>query len=198
MGARRRFFPMSDEAAARAPASAGEVFRVFTRLALQGFGGVLPVAQRVLVDQQRWLTREQFVETLALGQVLPGPNIVNMALIIGDRHFGLRGALAALGGLMLAPLAVVLLLAALYGQLHQVPAVAGALRGMGAVAAGLVVGTAVRMLPTLRHNALGLPAAAALVLAATLAIAWWRVSLVWVVLALGAVSMGWAARRLRR
>jgi chromate transporter len=83
---------------------------------------VLPVAQRVLVEQQRWLSREQFVETLSLGQVLPGPNIVNMALMIGDRFFGLRGALAALGGLLTAPLLIVLVLAALYGQLSGVPA----------------------------------------------------------------------------
>ncbi len=189
---------MADKAAARVPASAGELFRVFTRLALQGFGGVLPVAQRVLVDRERWLTREQFVETLALGQVLPGPNIVNMALMIGDRFFGLRGALAALGGLMLAPLAIVLALAALYGQLSSVPAVAGALRGMGAVSAGLVVGTALRLLPTLRGSVLGLPVAAALMLGSTLAIAGWRLPLVWVVLGLGAASMAWAAYRLRR
>jgi len=127
----------------RSPATPAELFRVFNHLALQGFGGVLPVAQRVLVEQQRWLSREQFVETLSLGQVLPGPNIVNMALMIGDRFFGLRGALAALGGLLTAPLLIVLALAALYGQLSSVPAVAGALRGMGAVSAGLIVGTAI-------------------------------------------------------
>jgi chromate transporter len=119
---------------------------------LQGFGGVLPVAQRVLVEQQRWLSREQFVETLSLGQVLPGPNIVNMALMIGDRFFGLRGALAALGGLLTAPLLIVLALAALYGQLSSVPAVAGALRGMGAVSAGLIVATALKVMPTLRKS----------------------------------------------
>jgi chromate transporter len=71
-----------------APASPGELFRVFTRLAMQGFGGVLPVAQRTLVDQEGWLDREQFLELLSVSQILPGPNIVNMALILGDRHFG--------------------------------------------------------------------------------------------------------------
>jgi hypothetical protein len=74
-----------------------ELFRAFNRLALQGFGGVLPVAQRELVERQRWLSREQFVETLSLGQVLPGPNIVNLALMIGDRFFGLRGAIGLAG-----------------------------------------------------------------------------------------------------
>ena len=182
----------------RVPGSPAEMFLVFNRLALQGFGGVLPVAQRVLVEQQRWLSREQFVETLSLGQVLPGPNIVNMALMIGDRFFGLRGAAAALGGLLTAPMLIVLTLAALYGQLSELPAVAGALRGMGAVSAGLIISTALKVMPTLKTNVLGVPLAAAFVLATALAIGWWRVPLVWVVLGLGALSMGLAARKLRR
>ena len=180
------------------PRSPGELFRAFNALALQGFGGVLPVAQRVLVEQRRWLTREQFVETLSLGQILPGPNIVNMALMIGDRFFGLRGAMAALGGLMCAPLIIVLLLAALYGQLAAIPAVAGALRGMGAVAAGLVIATALKLMPTLKTSALGRPLAFGLVLVSALAIGWWRVPLVWVVLGLGGLSMAIAAWRLGR
>ena len=72
-------------AAPARPESAGELFRVFTQLAMQGFGGVLPVAQRMLVERQRWLDRAQFLELLSVAQVLPGPNIINMALIFGDR-----------------------------------------------------------------------------------------------------------------
>ena len=190
---------MADDAAQppRQPRDAAELFRVFNALALQGFGGVLPVAQRVLVEQQQWLSREQFVETLSMGQVLPGPNIINVALMIGDRFFGLRGALAALAGLLAAPLVIVLLLAALYAQLASIPAVAGALRGMGAVAAGLVVATAVKLAPTLRRNPLGPAAAAAWVLATALAIAAWRLPLVWVVLGLGLPAVLLAAWRLR-
>ena len=182
----------------RAPASPRELFRVFNGLALQGFGGVLAVAQRELVERQRWLTRAQFLEILSISQVLPGPNIVNMALFIGDRFFGLRGALAAMAGLLAVPLLIVLALAALYGQLSSLPRVAGALRGMGAVSAGLVLATAFKLMPTLKHNALGLPTAAAMVLLSALAIGWWRVPLVWVVLGLGAVSMALAAWRLPR
>jgi chromate transporter len=182
----------------RMPASPGELFRAFNALALQGFGGVLPVAQRVLVEQRRWLTREQFVEVLSLGQVLPGPNIVNMALMIGDRFFGLRGAAAALLGLLCAPLLIVLLLAALYGQLAGVPAVAGTLRGMGAVSAGLIIATALKLMPTLKSHPLGWPLAGLMVLLSALAIGWWRLPLAWVVLALGAVSMALAAWRMPR
>ena len=121
-----------------APASPRELFSVFNRLALQGFGGVLPIAQRELVERRRWLTKEQFVEMLSVSQVLPGPNVVNLALMFGDRAFGLRGAVAALAGMLLVPMLVVLVLTVLYAQFAQIPAVTGALRGMGAVAAGPV------------------------------------------------------------
>ena len=183
--------------APRAPGSPREIFLAFNRLALQGFGGVLPVAQRELVERQRWLTKEQFVETLAVSHVLPGPNVVNLALIIGDRAFGLRGAFAALAGLLLAPLAVVLVLAALYGRFDQLPAVSGALRGMGAVAAGLVFATGLKLLGTLRRNAMGWPLGLAFGALTFVAIAWWRVSLAWVIFGLGAVAVAIVWRRLQ-
>jgi chromate transporter len=189
--------PEPDDPPLQVPASPAEMFWVFNALALQGFGGVLPVAQRELVERHRWLSREQFVETLSVGQVLPGPNIVNMALMIGDRFFGLRGALASLAGLLCAPLLIVLILAALYGRLSSLPAVAGALRGMGAVAAGLIVSTALKSLPTVRRNPLGTTLAGVLVLISALAIGGFRVPLVWVVLGLGAVAVTLAAWRLR-
>src|SRR6476469_8229496 len=110
-----------DDEAPRKPHSPGEMFRVFNRLALQGFGGVLPIAQRELVERERWLTREQFVELLAVAQVLPGPNVVNLSLMFGDRAFGWRGGLAALGGMLAAPLAVVLALTMVYARFAQHP-----------------------------------------------------------------------------
>ena len=82
-------------------------------LALQGFGGVLAVVQRELVEKKRWLTADEFLEDWAVAQVLPGPNVVNLAVMIGDRHFGLRGAAAAFAGLLAAPLVVVMVLAVL-------------------------------------------------------------------------------------
>ena len=82
------------------PSSPRALFMAFNALALQGFGGVLPVAQRELVERRNWLTKDEFVEMLAISQVLPGPNVVNLALMFGDRAFGWRGAMAALGGML--------------------------------------------------------------------------------------------------
>ena len=184
-------------AALRRPADCTELFRAFNRPALQGFGGVLPVAHRELVERQRWLSPQQFVELLTLGQVLPGPNIINMAIVIGDRFFGWRGALSACAGLLLVPLFIVLGLAIAYQQQAAHPAVAGALRGMGAVAAGLIVATGWKLAGTLRSNPLGLPACVAIGLGTLALVGGLRWPMVWVVLGLGGLGMALAWWRLR-
>ena len=183
---------------ARQPSSASELFRVFNRLALQGFGGVLPIAHRELVERERWLSPKQFVDLLALGQVLPGPNIINMALIFGDRHFGWRGALAAVGGLLAVPMGIVLLVATLYQQVASHPLAAGALRGMGVVAAGLVIATALKLGSTLAANPLGRPACYAIGAATLALVGGLRWPLAWVVLGLGGAAMAVAWWRIRR
>ena len=185
-----------DEARPR-PASLGELFFAFNRLALQGFGGVLPVAQRELVERLGWVTRAEFIEVLSLGQVLPGPNVVNLALMLGDRFFGLRGALAALGGMLAAPLVIVLVLTAAYAELAGIAVVAGALRGMGAVAAGLILATAIRLMSTLRASLVGPWLAAAFVVVTFVTIAIVRLPLIWVVIGLGGVAIAIAWWQLR-
>jgi chromate transporter len=185
-----------DDESPRSPASPGEIFRVCTRLALQGFGGVLPIAQRELVERERWLTREQFLELLAVAQVLPGPNVVNLSLMFGDRAFGWRGGLAALGGMLLLPLAVVLVLTVGYTRYASHPVVAGALRGMGAAAAGLIFSTGVKLLPALRRNVLGQAAAFAFVALMFVGIALAGVPLIWMLAVLGIVAYALAWRKL--
>ena len=179
------------------PSSKKELFVAFTLLALQGFGGVLAVAQRVLCEQKRWLTREQFVDILAVAQVLPGPNVCNVALMIGDRFFGWRGAFAALAGMMAVPLVIVLMLTAVYAQYALNPAVSGALRGMGAVSAGLIVGTGLKLVGALRSNPMPLPVCGGFLVAAFAAVALLRWPLVWVILALGVAACAYAWMRLR-
>lgn len=181
----------------RRPASLGEMFRVFNRLSMQGFGGVLPIAQRELVERERWLTRDEFLELLVICQVLPGPNIVTLAMMVGDRYFGLRGVLTALAGMLAVPTAIVLVLAALYAEFANHPVVSGALRGMGAVAAGLVLSTAFKLGSGLRRNILGLPLGLALGALTFVLIAVLRLPLVAVLATLGPLSVLLAWRKLR-
>ncbi|MGQ3054597.1 MAG: chromate transporter [Roseateles sp.] len=171
------------------PASLTALFLAFTRLALQGFGGVLAVAQRELVERLGWLSKEEFVETLAVAQVLPGPNVVNLSMMIGDRFFGLRGALAALAGMLAAPAFVVLGLAIAYGELARHPMAVNALRGMGAVSAGLILATGIKLLPALATNPLGRALAFGLAVLAFVLIGLLRWPLVGVLALLGGGGM---------
>ena len=125
--------------------SPSELFRTFAEMSLYGFGGVMPWARRMLVERRRWLDDREFAELLAIGQILPGPNICNMAVIVGYRHAGWRGSLACAAGLLSAPFVIVLMLGALYHRFGALPAVQGALRGMMAVAAGLVLMTGIKL-----------------------------------------------------
>ena len=189
---------MSDAAPGRPrPASPRDLFVGFTTLALQGFGGVLPVAQQTLCERKRWLTREEFLEMLAVAQVLPGPNICNLALMVGDRFFGWRGAAAALLGMMLVPMLVVLTVAAIYTSFSTDPMVAGALRGMGAVSAGLIAGTGIKLAASLGRNPLGLLRSVSFAAVAFVTVAWLRAPLVFVLLLLGGLAgaLAWVALR---
>ncbi|MFG6489477.1 chromate transporter [Roseateles sp. BYS78W] len=179
------------------PESLTDLYVAFSRLALQGFGGVLAVAQRELVERLAWMSREEFVETLAIAQVLPGPNVVNLSMMVGDRFFGTRGAMVALAGMLSLPAVIVLLLAVAYGELRNYPVAADALRGMGAVAAGLVLATGFKLLPALKKNPLGPPAAFGLALAAFVLIGLLRWPLITVLAIVGGGGMALAWWKLK-
>lgn len=185
-------------ASSRGPRSCWALFAAFSWMSLQGFGGVMAVVQRELVERHGWLSAEEFLEDWAVAQVMPGPNVCNLALAFGDRSFGWRGAAAALGGLLAMPLLLLLALATLHAQLAQHAAVAGALRGMGAVAAGLIAGTALKLAAGLRRHPLGAPVAALLALLTFAGVALARWPLHAIVLGLGGLACAWTWRQLRR
>jgi chromate transporter len=179
------------------PQSPGDLFFSFTVLALQGFGGVLAVAQRELVERKRWMTNEEFVEEWSVAQIMPGPNIINLSIMIGSRYFGLRGAVAAVLGMLTAPMLVVLLIALLYARFADHAGVAGALRGMGAVAAGLIIAVGLKLFPALRNNALGLGTCIVFGLLCFVTIAVLRWPLAYVLLGLGSLACVAAYRKLQ-
>jgi chromate transporter len=178
------------------PTSLSDLFWSFTHLALQGFGGVLAVVQRELVEKKKWLTREEFLEDWAVAQILPGPNVVNLCLMIGDRYFGLRGAMVALAGILTFPLVLALILAAMFAGIAEVPGVQGALRGMGAVAAGLIAATGLKLIGALQKNVMGMLACGAFAAMTFVAVAVLRLPLAWVLLGVGTLACAWAYRQL--
>ena len=181
-------YPVDDSPSRPQPRSPADLFWSFTWLALQGFGGVLAVVQRELVEKKRWMTDEEFVEDWAVAQIMPGPNVVNLSIMIGERYFGWRGAVAALAGMLTFPLILVLAVAVVYAQFASQPAVAGALRGMGAVAAGLIAGMGLKLSSTLRKHPLGLAVCVGLVALTVIAMAVLRWPLFWTLPSVGLLA----------
>jgi chromate transporter len=174
------------------PPGIEEIFFAFAMMAVVGFGGVLPWARRMLVEQRRWLTAEEFTEILSLGQFLPGGNIVNVSIVVGQRFHRVAGSLAALLGLLAAPVAIVLALGGLYLRYGQHPMVQGGLHGTTVAATGLVLSMAVKMaIPLFRRDkpvslavaavtfavvglgGLSLPLALIILVPISVALAWW-------------------------
>ena len=136
---------MTVETANHPPPNAREMFLAFLGVGLSGFGGVLPFARRMLVERRGWMTEVDFTETLALCQSLPGPNIVNLSVVVGSRHAGAKGALACLTGLIGAPVAIVIVLAMLNDRFGAIGRAPDMLLGLGAAAAGLVAATVAKI-----------------------------------------------------
>ena len=122
-----------------------ELFGCFLEMAMSGFGGVLAWAHRSLVERRGWLSEREFGALLGLAQMLPGGNIVNLAVLVGLRYYGLRGVLVALGGLLLAPFTLLLLLGALVNNPGVGEIARLALRGAAPVVAGMLLTTAIKM-----------------------------------------------------
>ena len=155
------------------PRTLTELFLGFLSIGARSFGGVLPWAHRVMVEERRWLAPADFAETIGLCQFLPGPNIGNASIVLGKRWFGVRGALVAFLGLVALPFVWVLALGALYADYAAVPLVKGIVTGVGASGAGLFIGTAIKLGRVIARK----PAALAIIAACFLAAGVLRLSL---------------------
>ncbi|CAI0918996.1 chromate transporter, chromate ion transporter (CHR) family [Serratia fonticola] len=173
------------------PPSNTQLFTGFLMLGLIGFGGVLPLARSMLVEQRRWLTAEQFTELLGLCQFLPGGNVINLSVAVGMEFRGLRGALSALLGLICAPTAIVVGLGVIYARYQDDAHVQHVFAGLAAAAAGLLLSTALKMLLPLWGKWLPL----AIVAIALVAIAWLRLPLLPIMLVLAPLSILLAWRK---
>jgi chromate transporter len=126
-----------------------ELFYSFARLTLHAFGSMLFWLRRMLVEQKRWLTEQEFVEMVALAQIMPGVNGMNIVVMVGHRYAGWKGAMAAISGFVGAPVVIVIGLGMLYEQFGAVPLVKNALTGMSSIAVGLLIATGGSLMKTL-------------------------------------------------
>jgi chromate transporter len=171
--------------------SLSELFIAFATISLSGFGGVLAWSRRMLVEERKWLTPEQFNETYALCAFLPGGNILNFSVILGLRFHGAPGAIAAAAGLMGPPLFLVLCIGALYAHYGDLPVLRHMLTGIASAAAGLMMATVAKMaLPLFRSGAITGPAIA-LATFASIGVLHWPLPLVLAVIVPVSIAVAW-------
>jgi chromate transporter len=125
--------------------SLSELFRALVLVSISGFGGALPWARRTIVERKRWMTTEEFNETFALSQFLPGPNVINFSVVFGSRFGGPAGAAVALAGLLGPPLMIVTVLAILYERFGGLQTLSRILAGITAAAVGLLIAVVAKM-----------------------------------------------------
>lgn len=145
--------------------SLGELFFACSRVGLAGYGGVLPLLRHLLVEDRRLMSGADFNALLGLCQFLPGSNVVNLAVCVGARFHGARGALVTTAGLLWGPFILMMLLATAYEQWGERAIVQDMLRGIAAAGAGLLFATAFKMARNIQERLIYLPFAA-LILAA--------------------------------
>jgi chromate transporter len=158
--------PSAEVPAPHASPSVWALFTAFLRIGILGFGGVAAFARHVLVVERGFLSERDFAEMFGVSSTLPGANTVNMATMLGDRYRGVAGAGAAVLGLLGMPLLILVGVATLYTGFSGVPEVRAGLSGAAAGAAGLVIGTSLKILQGLEPDAVTWATAGAVFLAA--------------------------------
>jgi len=174
------------------PRSLTELFLGFLSIGARSFGGVMPWAHRVIVEERRWMSAEEFTAAIGLCQFLPGPNVGNASIVLGRKWFGVKGSLVAFAGFFGLPFLWVLALAELYSEIATQPGVRSVVTGVAAAGAGLFIGTAIKLGKPIARQ----PAALVVIAGCFLAVGVGRVSMLIVIPVAAAISYFLASRKL--
>jgi chromate transporter len=172
--------------------SLGELFIAFATVSLSGFGGVLAWSRRMMVEERKWLTAEQFNETYALCAFLPGGNILNFSVILGARFRGPLGSLAAIAGLMGPPMVLIVIIGAIYAHYGDLPLMRRMLTGVASAAAGLMMATVAKMARPLFRNRAVVGPLIAIVTFIAIGVMQWPLPLVLAVIVPVSIGVAWA------
>jgi chromate transporter len=163
----------------------GGLFLAFLVAGLSGFGGALAWIHRAVVLKRRWMSEVEFTSALSLCQLLPGPIVVNLAVHVGARYQGFTGAVSAFLGLLLAPCAVAVMLAAAYSRYGHLAVTQSMLAGTVPAAMGLLLSMGIRLAVPLRRSGEMVPVA----IAAFVGVVVFRIPVVVIVLAIAPLSL---------
>jgi chromate transporter len=171
-----------------------ELFVAFALIALCGFGGVLAWSRRMLVEERKWMTAEEFNDAYALCQFLPGPNVVNLSVVFGRRIRGLLGAAVASAGLLGPPFVIVSVIGFVYARFGEIAALQRMLIGVAAAATGLVLGTCAKMALPLLRDRFGIAPLIVLATFASVGVLRWPLPWALAVLVPLSIAIAWARR----
>jgi len=156
-------------------------------------GGVSGWTYREFVERKKWITDEDFAANLAIAQMLPGANVVNLVIAVGETLRGAAGAATCFVGFLIAPFFVVICLSSAMRKVAHISEVPTALEGIAFAAIGMVIVLVGRSASRLRHN---LPALS-IILLVMLGISVLHLPMLVVVLVLTPASVGLAWLRVR-
>ena len=165
-----------------------KIFLAFLKIGTFSFGGVYSMIaffERELVDKRKWITPEEFVESFAIGQMTPGPPIVNTGICIGYKLRKLWGALAATVGQAFTGTVLAILLAAFYLHMKDNPLLQAVMKGVAAAVVGLLASIVYKMFIKLVTEY----RSAALAVAAFLALDIFKFNPIAILLAAGALGL---------
>ena len=172
------------------------IFGLFLQIGALSFGGgITGWVHREVVIRRCWLDEGEFLSGLALGQILPGTNVVNLSLYVGRRLRGIMGALAAMLGLLIVPFFFVVALASIYSIIADHPAVENFLGGMAAAAVGLTLAVGLSAARK-RLRDLGSLAVIAVILVTIGILRWPMVPIILVMIPIS-IALAWRSRPTR-
>src|SRR5665213_342826 len=172
-----------------------ELFLGFAQVSVSSFGGALPWARRMIVEQRKWMSAEEFNETFSLSQFLPGPNLINFCVVFGSRFGGALGAAVALAGLLGPPLIIVTMLAVLYAHYGDVAVLSRILGGIASAAAGLLMASVAKMTEPLFRKRWTFAPLVAIAGFICVALVQWPLPWVFAILAPVSIVLAWITMR---
>jgi chromate transporter len=168
-----------------------ELASTFGQISLTGFGGGQKAQiRRQVVSNKGWITDQDFIEALEVAELLPGPNLLNLAVFIGQRVCGIPGAFVSLVAGSLPPFLIVLVAGAFYFSKFNTPLVHAALSGAAAAAVGLTLANAMELTAQTGRRPVNL----FFIAATAVAVSYFRLSLVLTLLIFGGLSMLYYAK----